>query len=101
MCKAALGKSPETARQCLQVRFQVLTAASVKMAVFWNVAPCRLVKLTDVSETLMMEAASTSETPTEVQPNYTTQYPRRQPTWGIPSSQIYFVSELCIKQLLF
>jgi hypothetical protein len=25
------------------VRFQVLTAASMKMAVFWIVAPCRLV----------------------------------------------------------
>jgi hypothetical protein len=37
----------------LRERFQVLTAASMKMAVFWVVAPCI---------SLMMEAASTSET---------------------------------------
>jgi hypothetical protein len=36
------------------VRFQVLTAASMKTAVFWVVAPCLI--------TLTMEAASTSET---------------------------------------
>jgi hypothetical protein len=35
-----------------KVGFEVLTAASMKMAVFWVVAPC----------SLMMEAASTSET---------------------------------------
>jgi hypothetical protein len=34
------------------VRLQVLTAASMKMAVFWDVAPC----------SLMTEAASASET---------------------------------------
>jgi hypothetical protein len=34
------------------MRFHVLTAASMKMAVFWVVAPC----------SLMMEAASASET---------------------------------------
>jgi hypothetical protein len=40
----------------------------MKMAVFWVVAPCSLVEVTDVSEVLaasiirvMMEAASTSE----------------------------------------
>jgi hypothetical protein len=32
--------------------FQVLTAASMKMAVFWDVALCSLVKVTDVSEVL-------------------------------------------------
>jgi hypothetical protein len=42
-----------------------LTVASVKMAVFWIVAPSSLVGVTDVSEmhaALMMEAACTSET---------------------------------------
>jgi hypothetical protein len=34
------------------VGFEVLTAASVKMAVFWAVAPCNLVQVTDVSEAL-------------------------------------------------
>jgi hypothetical protein len=29
----------------LEVRFQVLTAASMKMAVFWVVAPCSLVEV--------------------------------------------------------
>jgi hypothetical protein len=32
------------------VGFEVLTAADVKMAVFWVVAPCRLVEVPDVSE---------------------------------------------------
>jgi hypothetical protein len=31
-----------------RVRFQVLTAANIKMAIFWVVAPCSLVE--DVSE---------------------------------------------------
>jgi hypothetical protein len=39
----------------LQVGYEVLTAASMKMAVFWVVAPCSLVEV-------MMEAARTSET---------------------------------------
>jgi hypothetical protein len=34
------------------VRFQVLKAASVKMTVFWVVAPCSLVEVADVSEVL-------------------------------------------------
>jgi hypothetical protein len=39
----------------LSVRFEVLTAVSMKIAVFWVVAPCRAIAL-------MMEAARTSET---------------------------------------
>jgi hypothetical protein len=31
------------------VRFEVLMAASMKMAVFWVVAPCSLVEVTDIS----------------------------------------------------
>jgi hypothetical protein len=38
------------------MRFQVLTAATVKMAVFWNVAPRSL------AIALMMETESTAET---------------------------------------
>jgi hypothetical protein len=34
------------------VRFQVLTAASMKMAVFWVVVPCSLVQVYRVSEVL-------------------------------------------------
>jgi hypothetical protein len=37
------------------VRFQVLTAESMRMIVFWDAAPCSLI-------VLLMEAASTSET---------------------------------------
>jgi hypothetical protein len=47
------------------VRFQVLTAASMKMAVFWVVAPCGLVgvyRRFRSAIALMIEAASTSET---------------------------------------
>jgi hypothetical protein len=39
------------------VGFEVLTAVSMKIAVFWVVAPCSLVAIA-----LMMEAARTSET---------------------------------------
>jgi hypothetical protein len=34
------------------VRFEVLTAVSMNMVVFWVVASCSLVKCTDVSEML-------------------------------------------------
>jgi hypothetical protein len=30
--------------------FEVLTAASMKMAVFWGVAPCSLVEVYDISD---------------------------------------------------
>jgi hypothetical protein len=30
--------------------FQVLTVASMKMTVFWVIAPCSIVEMTDVSE---------------------------------------------------
>jgi hypothetical protein len=40
----------------LEVRFQVLMAVSMKMAISWFVALCSLVKFTDVSK-----AASISE----------------------------------------
>jgi hypothetical protein len=29
----------------IRVRFQVLTAASMKMTVFWDIAPCSLVEV--------------------------------------------------------
>jgi hypothetical protein len=38
------------------LRFQFLTAASMKMTVFWDATPCRLIIA------LMMKAVSTSET---------------------------------------
>jgi hypothetical protein len=54
------------------VGFEVLTAASMKMAVFWVVAPCSLVEVYErfggtcclhhQGDALMMEAARTSET---------------------------------------
>jgi hypothetical protein len=34
------------------VRFQVLTATSMKITVFWDVAPCSLVEIDLVSEVL-------------------------------------------------
>jgi hypothetical protein len=47
--------------------FQVLMAASMKMAVFWDVTPCSLYKFTDVLEVLdaairPLSAVSTFET---------------------------------------
>jgi hypothetical protein len=47
----------------LQKKYDILMVASVKMIVCWLDAPCSLVEVYDVSETLMMEAASTSKTP--------------------------------------
>jgi hypothetical protein len=57
------------------VRFQVLTAASMKIGAFWDVAPCRLIGVDrrfggvyclhrqgDEFIALMMEAIHTSET---------------------------------------
>jgi hypothetical protein len=47
------------------VRFQVLTVASMKMAVFWVVAPCNLVEVCRrfrERRALMMEASNTTET---------------------------------------
>jgi hypothetical protein len=47
------------------VKFQVLSAVSMKINVFWDVAPYSLIKLTDVSKALTlsiiraMEAVST------------------------------------------
>jgi hypothetical protein len=44
------------------VRFQVLTAASMKFKVFWDVAPYSLIGVDRRFITLMMEAVCTSET---------------------------------------
>jgi hypothetical protein len=45
------------------MRFEVLTAAGTKMAVFWVVAPCSLVEVYRRfrAMSLMLKAASTSE----------------------------------------
>jgi hypothetical protein len=55
-----------------KVRFQVLTALSLKMTVSWDVALCSLVAL-------MMQAVSISETSLNL-PDYTMQHPTRQST---------------------
>jgi hypothetical protein len=45
---------------------QVLTVANMKMAVFWDVAPCSLIEVyRRFRGALMMEAESTSETSVE------------------------------------
>jgi hypothetical protein len=44
-----------------RVRFEVLTAASMMLAVFWVVESCSLVEFYRRFITLMMEAASTFE----------------------------------------
>jgi hypothetical protein len=44
------------------VGFQVLTAASMNMTVFCDVAPCSLVEIDRLFIAPMMEAVSTSET---------------------------------------
>jgi hypothetical protein len=64
-----MASQPRKPQSTIYVRFQVLTATSMKMAVFWVVVPCSLVDITENSEvfalsiiiTLIMEAVSTSE----------------------------------------
>jgi hypothetical protein len=46
----------------IHVGFEVLTAVSTKMAVFWVVAPCSVVEVNQRFIALMMEAARISET---------------------------------------
>jgi hypothetical protein len=61
------------------VRSQVLTAACMKITVFGNVAPCRLIDVHRRFVALMMGAASTSET--SVNCNSTRRYnPGRRPS---------------------
>jgi hypothetical protein len=55
----------ETIQAELLVRYQVLTAASVKVTVFWDIAPCSLVEIDRrfrrTIALMMMEAESISE----------------------------------------
>jgi hypothetical protein len=51
-CRSVKGRGPVAALQCFffflkrrDVRFQVLTAASMKVTVVWDVAPCSLVDI--------------------------------------------------------
>jgi hypothetical protein len=54
-------------RCVVTVKFQVLTVASMKMSVFWDVAPCYLAEIDQnfrgayCDHVLMMEAVRTSE----------------------------------------
>jgi hypothetical protein len=61
------------------VRFQVFPAANMKMAGFWDAAPCSLVEVA-----LMMEAASTSETSVKF----------HQTTWRSNSKDIHLHSKI-------
>jgi hypothetical protein len=54
------------------VGFQILTAASMKMTVLWNIAPCSFVEVTDISE---MHTASIIRV-IGLHQEYTTLYPR-------------------------
>jgi hypothetical protein len=47
---------------CISVSFQVLTVASMKCRVLWNVAPCSHVKVHRRFIDLMTEVVRTSET---------------------------------------
>jgi hypothetical protein len=55
------------------VRFKVLMAASMKMAVIWNVAPRSLVEVTDVSEMFaasVIKAISVAAFPSHLTPAF-------------------------------
>jgi hypothetical protein len=64
-CKTLGPTSLQTRIIITIVRFQVVTAASMKTAVFWDVVSCSLIDdrffRGSASTDLMMEAASTSE----------------------------------------
>jgi hypothetical protein len=59
-----------------EMRFQVLTAASMKMAVFWVVVPCRLVGVYRrfIGSCCLHHQGDKSS------PDYKAQQPRRQPS---------------------
>jgi hypothetical protein len=60
----------------LQDGFRILTAASMKMAVFWIVAPCRLVEVTHRAD----GGGSKHLSDIGKLLHYTVQPPRRQPS---------------------
>jgi hypothetical protein len=81
----------------LQVSFQVLTATSIKMAVFWDVAPCSLVEvcrcfrdiycLQTAIRALMMDSKNHWNISQYV-PDYIAQHPRKQTSSFRRSGQI-------------
>jgi hypothetical protein len=75
----------------MQVRFQVLTAASMKMPVFCDVAPCSLETFTDVTEFLTIIRPMNHHLS-----DYTTQHPRRQPSLN---DVVHFVQYLLCFQI--
>jgi hypothetical protein len=65
------------------LRFQVLMAMSLKMSVFWDVAPCSLVEI-DVLDLLTHRPYRGSKHLWNIGqflPDYTVQHPRRQSSW--------------------
>jgi hypothetical protein len=61
-----------------QARFQVLTAASMKMAVFWDVAPCSLVEVyRRFRGACCLHHQGDEWNVCKILPDYTAQHPRR------------------------
>jgi hypothetical protein len=81
------------------VRFQVLTAASMKIIVFWDVAPCSLIEVYQrFRGTYCIHHHSPDDGGSKhlrnvgkFLPDYTAQHPRRQPS----SSFILFIFMWC------
>jgi hypothetical protein len=65
------------------VRFQVLTATSMKTAVFWDVAPC-----------------ASSPVDGRYIPDYTAQHPRKQPYSGLKAFPVHVVQFKAPKDLI-
>jgi hypothetical protein len=65
----------EQINQIYQVGFEILTAARMKMAVFWVVVPCSLVEVYRRSEVLSASIIRAISLP-----DYTALQPRRQPS---------------------
>jgi hypothetical protein len=51
----------EVTKEMNAIRFQLLTAASMKFRVFWDVAPCSHDEVASIIIAMMMEAVRTSE----------------------------------------
>jgi hypothetical protein len=83
-----------------RVRFQAVTVASMKMAVFWVVAPCNLVEVHRRFRGAWCLHHQGDDDPDgggskQLLPDYTAEEPRRQPSSGC--NKVY----KCVEHLLY
>jgi hypothetical protein len=75
---------------CSVVRFQVFMLASMKITVFWDVAPCSLVEVyRRFGGAYCLQLQGDVKAVGKLLPEYTAQHPRRQPSSMYNS--VYFI----------